>query len=131
MPTWQGYFLLGQMESHMAKHLWEVEHPYYCERSNFYGGKDPVENFDSWDDFISNGDSDRNFGRNLLFRWDWQKADRDNEQPTDLLLLFWMNQRKGIYYWTEIVIKDDDEDSVREWLNKRFEYLKKIWEPLT
>ena len=108
-------------------HLWEVKHPYYSADSNFYA---PGMEHETWADFIdAEGDSD--FDMNLLFRFDWIKADADNEQDGDKLFLFWMGQRKGLYRWSVIDIKDADEDAVRAWLKPRFDHLKKLWEPLT
>ena len=112
-------------------HLWEVKHPYYCADSNYYarGDQQPVVEYASWSDFLdSEGTSD--FDMNLLFRFDWIKADLEDERPKDKLYLFWMGQRKGLYRWSEIAIKDADEDAVRAWLQPRFDHLKKLWEPL-
>jgi hypothetical protein len=118
------------LDYHMSKHLWEVHHPYYCADSNYYapGMEQPVERYDSWPHFLeAEGDSD--FDMNLLFRFDWKKADEDNEQSHDILWLFWMGQRKGLYRWSEVSITDDDELSVMEWLRKRFDHIKLLWEP--
>lgn len=67
------------------KHLWDVEHSYYCEEGNFFqSGYHTV--YDSWESFaqpvtsffegnpLYEFDNDLNF----LFRWDWQKADPEN-----------------------------------------------------
>ncbi len=115
--------------------LWEADHPYYCNEGNYFasGNDQPVQVYESWTDFFTEeGDSDPDM--NLLFRFDWRKADPDEEKwgnKVDTLLLFWIGQRKGLYRWTEVHVKDDDEEAVKSWLQSRFNYLKSIWHPLT
>jgi hypothetical protein len=56
-----------------VKHLWEVGHPYYCNEGNFYE-RGMHEVYDSWANFIADwGDTDPDM--NLVFRWDWKRAD--------------------------------------------------------
>jgi hypothetical protein len=110
-------------------HLWEAHHPYYCNEGNYYapGMDQPFQEYESWADFIDEeGDGDMDY--NLLFRFDWEKKSDDNEQEHDLLKLFWMGQRKGLYRWTTIQITDDDEPAVKEWLTIRWQYLMRLWE---
>lgn len=115
-------------------HLWEIQHPYYCNEGNYYApGRDqPTMTYESWAEFIeSEGDSDLDM--NLLFRWDWRKADPEGKawgNECDVLLLFWMGQRKGLYRWTEVHVNDADEEAVKTWLTGRWQYLKLLWEPL-
>jgi hypothetical protein len=116
------------------KHLWEIEHPYYCNEGNYFASPDKVsDHYDSWADFIAEyGDAD--FSMNLLFRWDWRKADPEEERhgnPKDELLIFWMGQRKGLYRWTTIDITDADEPAVREFLAPRWTHLQKLWEGIS
>lgn len=116
----------------MKGHLWEVDHPYYCNEGNYYapGNDQPYCEYESWPEFIaSEGDSD--FDMNLLFRWDWRKADPEGKywgNEEDMLLLFWMGQRKGLYRWTEIKVCDADEPAVRDWLTTRWNYLVLLWD---
>ncbi len=103
-------------------HLWEVEHPYYCNESNYFS-RDCMLQYQSWKEFFeAEGDSDMDM--NLLFRWDWGK---DN-----VLSLFWMEQRKGRFR-TSIVhnMNPENEPEVRAWLGKHFQHLLQLWEPLT
>lgn len=106
------------------KHLWEVDHAYYCNDANYYSNDASTE-YDSWYDFIAEwGQSDLNY--NLLFRWDWKKDDDGS-----YLHLYWMLQRKG--HFTPCIVRgmrDEDEASVIEFLKPRLEHLKKLWEPL-
>ncbi len=109
-------------------HLWEIDHPYYCNEGNYFANinDQPTCTYESWADFYDEeGNSD--FDMNLLFRWDWRKADPDKKawgNPTDVLLLYWMGQRKGLYRWTTVQICDADEPAVRAWLADRWAYLR-------
>ncbi|MDB5618395.1 MAG: hypothetical protein JWQ24_2633 [Tardiphaga sp.] len=90
----------------------------------------PSRRHRSWPDFIEDqGESD--FDMNLVFRWDWRKADPDGEKwgnETDELQIFFMGQRKGLYRWVEIEVTDSDEPAVKAWLEKRWCYLQLLWE---
>ena len=118
-------------------HLWEVDHPYYCNEGNFYE-RGMHERYGSWDDFIADwGDTDPDM--NLVFRWDWKRADpadyeveleEGKELPPDTLNVYWVLQRKAILRSTECVVTEADEPAVREWLAKRAETVAAIWEPL-
>jgi hypothetical protein len=113
------------------KHLWEVKHPYYCNEGNYYapGMEQPYTEHASWQDFLDDeGDSDLDM--NLLFRWDWRKADPDEENwgnKEDVLLLFYMGQRKGLYRWVEVQVTDADEPAVKQWLTNRWNHLQRLW----
>lgn len=124
----------------MTKHLWEVDHPYYCNEGNFYapGNEQPYARYRSWAEFIvSEGEND--FDMNLLFRFDWTENEDDdgrefNGDPNyrnGVLFLFWMGQRKGIYRWTEVEVCRNDEPAVLEFLQPRFDHLMLLWEPLS
>ena len=112
----------------MKKHLWEIEHPYYCNEGNYYSC-DCSQHYKSWTAFIEEeGDSD--FDLNLVFRWDWQFLDEEKTSKKQQLKVFWVNQRKGIFRSSTVDVCKDNEDSVREWLNPRLKHLIKLWEPL-
>ena len=123
----------------MTKHLWEIDHPYYCNQGNYFaaGGQDVFAHYRSWADFfVEEGDSDPDY--NLLFRWDWHEGEDhsdgvpfngDVNYRNGVLLLFWMGQRKGLYRWSEVEVCRADEPAVREFLQARFDYLKRVWEP--
>lgn len=115
----------------MTKHLWEIDHPYYCNEGNYYAsGEQPTASYDSWEEFFS-AEGDADFDMNLLFRWDWRKADPEEKNwgnKHDVLLLFWMGQRKGLYRWTEVQVTDADEPAVREWLTERWKHMQLLWE---
>jgi len=134
----------------MSKHLWEVDHPYYCSEGNFYKNGCHTQ-FGSWEEFAVPGgwkDADMigNFlyeyddDLNFLFRWDWKRADPDDykyeleadpafELPGDSLLLFYMSQRKGLNMSAEVAVTEADEPAVRAWLTKKAEYMRTMWEP--
>lgn len=110
-----------------GKHLWEVDHPYYCNLGNCFSNN-CGDKHDSWASFIeAYGDSD--FDMNLVFRFDWLPANKKGRKH-DELLIFWMGQRLGLYRFTQVEIDRKDEPAVRRWLQERFEYLAKLWEPL-
>lgn len=117
--------------------LWEVDHPYYCAEGNYYAR--PVDGlpteYDSWADFIADwGNTDPDM--NLVFRWDWQRADPQDyepygeEVPADTLQVFWVLQRKAILRSTECAVTEADEPAVRAWLAERATTIRAIWEPI-
>jgi hypothetical protein len=111
-------------------HLWEINHPYYCNEGNYYATGQPTEKYESWADFFD-AEGDSSFNLNLVFRWDWRKADPNGENwgnETDILLIFWMGQRKGLYRWSEVQVTDADEAAVKEWLHKRWLHLQHLWQ---
>ena len=107
-------------------HLWEMDHPYYCEGSDYA--------YESWADFYDNcGNTDPDM--NLVFRWDWIVPDpsdheADEEVPAEVLRVFWVLQRKAILRSTECVVTREDEPAVRAWLEQRAETIRAIWEPI-
>ena len=115
------------------KHLWEVNHPYYCNLGNYYSNE-PGAEFKSWADFLAEyGDAD--FDYNLLFRFDWkEEEDRphkgDDNYRNGRLEIFWMGQRKGLYNFSIIEVCRADEPAVIEFLKPRWEHMKRLWEPL-
>lgn len=120
--------------------LWEADHSYYCNEGNYYApGRDqPVARYKNWAEFLAEeGDSDLDY--NLLFRWDWRESEDwghgtefngDENYRNGVLLLFWMGQSKGLYRWTEIEVCRADGPAVRQFLQARFDHLKKLWEPV-
>lgn len=128
----------------MSKHLWEIDHPYYCSEGSYWvpGTRwhEVHAEYDSWADFIDEwGSNDPDL--NLLFRWDWQRSDPDDykyereenpdfEMPGDTVDLFYMMQRKARNMSIQVKVTESDEPAVREFLTGRAEHMRKIWEPL-
>lgn len=124
------------------KHLWEVDHPYYCNESNFFqrGDSDYETNFKykSFNDFMAEwGSSDEDM--NLVFRWDWKEETdddgklihcSDDNYRNGKLSIFYMMQRKGYHSVCEIEVCRNDEKSVIDFLKTKFEHIKKLWEPI-
>lgn len=120
-----------------AKHLWEIDHPYYCEQGNYFARESVCSEFKSWKEFYdANADSD--FDMNLVFRFDWKITDDDGEMAPPgpdpyyrdgKLLIFWMGQRKGLYRYSTVEVCCADEPAVIEWLKPRWEHMRKLWEP--
>ncbi len=123
------------------KHLWEVDHPYYCSEENYFSG-DCTTHFKSWSEFIEEEDGG-DIDMNLVFRWDWEapredegggegpiKWQGDENYRDSRLLVFWMGQRKGIFRSTTIEVCRADEAAIKQWLTRRFHHLLKLWTPL-
>ncbi len=119
-----------------AKHLWEVDHPYYCSDSNYYSN-DCYRRFKTWAEFFEEfGNCD--FDYNLPFRWDWNEGS-DHELPdysgddyyrNGLLQISWMGQRKGLYFVSAIEVCRADEAEVIKFLKPRWEHMRQLWEPI-
>lgn len=126
-----------------ARHLWEVDHPYYCNEGNWFSNSDKCHaHYNRWQDFLSEqGDADLDM--NLVFRFDWipPYEDDDSEKPIawqgdeyyrdSILKLFYMGQRKGLYRWATVDVCRKDEQAVREWLQVRWNHMRTLWEPLS
>jgi hypothetical protein len=107
-----------------AKHLWEIDHPYYCSTN------EDGDSYDSWDEFVDNMD-DADLDLNLLFRFDWHLAEDVNpEIEQDELKLFYVAQRKGYVFECTVMVNKEDEPRIIEWLKIRLAYLNSIWQPL-
>jgi hypothetical protein len=93
------------------------KHPYYCAPS---GGNS--QRYDGWEAFSKEwATADKDY--NLLFRWDWSTADE--------LHLFFIQQRHGVYLSVEVHgMTREDVDSVKDYLQDNFDYLKEVWGPL-
>jgi len=126
--------------------LWDVNHPYYCCESNYFASGDDKEacycHYPRWQDFIDEqGNNDLDL--NLVFRFDWEAPHEkgDPEKPIvwqgdeyyrdSVLKLFFMGQRKGYYRWVTIDVCRADEPNIREWLQIRWDHMRKLWEPFT
>lgn len=127
------------------RRLWEVVHPYYCNEGSYFSD-DCGQHVKSWQDFVAaEGDADKDY--NLLFRWDWEaprpgeSGDYDSECPIRWvgdenyrdceLKLFYMGQRKGVYRYVIVEVCRADEPAVKVWLQERFDYMLRLWEPFS
>lgn len=104
-------------------HLWEIDHPYYCNEGNYYAPGDTIFEYDSWDDFIAEWD-DADPDYNLVFRWDWSPED-------DVVSVFWMGQRKGLYQCTRTKVRKEDEPRVMAFLRPRWLHLRTLWQGIS
>lgn len=104
-----------------AQHLWDFEHPYYCETSQWceHQGHNL---FESWADFTETAFYDGDRDQNFLVRWDWH-ADEDE------LALFFVLQRKPIFATCRIPVTADDEPAVRVWLAECAKTMVATWAP--
>lgn len=124
----------------MNKHLWEIDHPYYCKIENYFSN-DSVSHHDTWDSFHECED-DEDMDLNLIFRWDWEidhedfddEIDDSNDEKFDnnhVLKLFYMTQRKGIFRTVIIKVKKEDEEKIKKFLKPRWRKMKKLWEGIS
>lgn len=124
----------------MRKHLWEIEHSYYCNEGNYYapGREQPGSEWKSWTDFY-NEFKDADFDYNYLIHFDWDESDDggnntykgDDNYRNGKLKIFWLAQRKGLYRWDIIEVCRNDEENIKEFLKPRWEYIKELWEPIS
>lgn len=122
------------------KHLWEVDHAYYCAEENFYapGNGQPFQSYKTFSNFLE-AEGDANLDMNLVFRWDWYEGpdwgagdyNGDDNYRNGKLMIFFMGQRKGLYRWAEIEVCRADEEAVKAYLAPRLQHLLSLWEPLT
>lgn len=120
-----------------SSRLWEIDHPYYCNEGNYFakGSEQPHMHFNTWAAFFDEyGDSDMDY--NFLIRWDWDEEEEraytgDDYYRNGILKLFWMGQRKGLYQWSTVEVCRADEPAVREFLQPRWDYMRKMWEPFS
>lgn len=116
------------------KHLWEVDHSYYCNEGNYFATESVESSYKSFSDFIESwGVADMDY--NLLFRWDWiededAKFNGDLNYRNGTLKLFWMGQRKGLYMYSTVSVCRNDEPAVVAFLKPRLMHLLSLWEPL-
>ncbi len=129
----------------MQKHLWECKHPYYCTEGQYFSSQanyPTIWPFDTWEDFIGEmGAADEDY--NMLFRWDWEEPEEDDEgeplppfsgdvnERNGKLKLFFMVQRKGFHSTSIVNVCRADETAVIEYLKPKLAHLKSLWEPLT
>jgi hypothetical protein len=109
------------------KRLWEIGHSYYCSTTSYTEGS-AGEEYDSWSNFFDEyKDADKDY--NLLFRWDWKSPDEDDERPDHVLWLFFMQQRKGRFWPVRVVVTQEDEPAIREYLADHWKHVKALWSP--
>lgn len=110
--------------------LSEVEHDYYCNDANYFGGQ-CLQEFSSWQSFLDEqGDADMDY--NLLFRWDWRPAGEDWGLESDTLCLYYVGQRKGLFRIVHVSgVTKADEAEIRAWLSLRWEHLVRLWSPVS
>lgn len=111
-------------------HLWEVKHSYYFNEGNYYSNNCHHE-YKKWTDFFDGwGDSDLDM--NYVARWDWIEY----EEPVDdyyrggCFKVQIVGQRKARLQSIEVAVCRADEPAVIEFLQPRFEYAMKLWQPL-
>lgn len=118
------------MNQQPTPHLWEYDHPYYCQEGNYFK-TGQHEHFASWQDFTAETcfvDGDRDM--NLLIRWDWRKPGFHDWDGEEYLLLFFVLQRKAWLLSKQITVTEADEPAVRAFLEDCAATMRATWEPL-
>lgn len=124
------------------KHLWEHDHPYYCDEGNFFHSPRSsytVHEEMSWAEFKATlfyaGDRDLN----LLFRWDWKAwhleypedyPDEEGRTENHVLQLYFVLQRKPFNCSAHVAVTPADEPEVRAWLEECAKTMCALWEPI-
>lgn len=114
----------------------DSDHPYGAPDSNYYAnGYQNAEwhhEFETWDEFMSEmGKLDEDY--NYLYRWDFYVPDKRWAEPDEreYLEFCFVLQRKGTFLWARIYEpKLEDEEKIRAYLQEKWEYVKRLWEPL-
>ncbi|MDB4726007.1 hypothetical protein OAF54_01130 [bacterium] len=117
------------------KHLWEIDHPYYCAEDHYFGtGRydSPNDHHHTWASFVNEyQDVDKDY--NLIFRWDWELDDEDGKPHEDkyyrdgTLKIFWMIQRKGFHRVTSAKVCQADEPEVIKYLKPFWKHMQELW----
>lgn len=117
--------------------LWDSEHPYYCNDSNYF--KNGVNmRFDSVEDMLEEwGDADEDY--NALFRWDWREDEyeyvdvENGDEPGEMVCLYFVLQRKGFLKPVMAPIdkarREEQEEALYDFISKRWEHTKSLWAP--
>lgn len=122
------------------KHLWEVEHSYYCEEINYYSN-DCYTKYKSLSEFLNDALKE-DIDMNLIFRFDWQEAkpgdsgefgeyNGDDYYRHAILRLFYMGQGRGLYRSVAIEVCRADEPTILGFLKVRWEHMRRLWEPVS
>jgi hypothetical protein len=106
------------------KHLWEIDHPYYCAEGNYFSNK-CFTTYKSWNDYyVENKEWDIDL--NLVWRWD--ASLQENKKFFDLKL-YLVLQRKALLRSEYIYnIPLELEKEVKEYLKPFWNRMKEIWE---
>jgi hypothetical protein len=104
-----------------------VDHPYSASDNNYYSNEASAI-FRNWDKFLEEwGDADRDY--NLCFRFDVMEKEKAGTYAAQISIL---QQRKGIYYPITInTVKEEDVESIVEWLTPYWQLMIKLWEPFS
>jgi len=104
------------------KHLWDYEHPYYCNQGNYFSN-DTISTYETWTDFYEDENNrDMDIDMNLIFRWDW-----DDERG---LMFFIIGQRHGVFRSVWIKHPEKEKESeIRTYLQQHFDRMLENWAP--
>lgn len=104
-----------------------TNHSYYCNGENYF--KNISQEFNSWQEFANDWGIDTiDIDMNYVFRFDIE--DVEDNATVKMLKLFFIQQRKGVFYPIRIFIVENNMQDVTEFLHKNLEYSKKLWKEL-
>lgn len=118
-------------------HLWEVQHQYYCRETAWDSREEVGDIFESWAEFLAEfGESDMDY--NLVFRWDWREGELyelgeyngDDNYRHARLYIFFMGQRKGLFWSRQVKVCRADEPAIIAFLKPRLRHLLALWTPI-
>lgn len=119
------------------KRLWEIKHPYYMNEGNYFQNGCHTE-YKTWADFKeewSSSDMDYNW----FVRWDWLEGEDngageyagDDYYRNGRFMIQRIGQRKALLDSHEVSVCRADEPEIRNFLERYWEYMKTMWEPLS
>ena len=108
-----------------------VDHPYYCSDSNYFSNE-ASKTYYTWPEFYGEmKGADPEY--NLIFRWEIREHEDDDgvKSGAYYMEIFYMQQRKGLYMPISIKrVFEEDVPQIIEFLQAKYTYLKKLWEPI-
>lgn len=104
-----------------------VEHDYYASGSNYYSNE-ASQNYNTWADFYEEF-HDADIDMNLVYRWDIYERENSKRYYMEVFII---GQRKGKYIPIMIDYVDDkDIETIIPFMQKHWEKLQSIWEPIS
>ena len=112
------------------------KHPYYMNETNYLADGSINHGqmlFDTVEDFLAEwGDSDLDY--NAVFRWDIKEKRDEDDKPlgTYSMQIAMILQRKG-HLIINIIgeVTEESLEPIVTWLQGRYGYIKRIWEPIS
>ena len=111
-----------------------VDHSYYCNEINYLVAPNATQPpWETMTDFL-NEYEENDIDYNLIFRWDVKENHSEEDTPmgTFYAEVFVLQQRKGHFVPNRInSITEDEVERFVALVEKHWDYLKKIWAPVS